>query len=671
MSALEGVDKRPSLDTRNSSSRLSIRPSQRPTSSVPSVSSPTPYDSRNIDVSELLVNAPHEGTMKGWEAVLETILKDSYISIRQLRLPLHGASDLGIRDQSSVSSLSVMNNLMRRTGSIASKGTADSSRGRTPVFNTTGSRWSSKNRSRPKLYSSSTFGSSRTGSRTSLEESLWSPSGSSTWSKPSWGPTQSTMSTDSLASRSTPSEPAYKQSIGFANALSHAIIREEGSLMQEPSIDGELSLMEDEDLGLAGAPWGKEGMVHHKHHLETTDKKAKDRSWNECFAVVEKGWLRLFSFNKPSTRHKPSRLGLGVKSAGPAVVGGGNWTENAEAVGAFMLRQTQAIILPPPGYSKTRQHVFALTLPNGAIHLFQVGTTEILREFSQTVNYWSARLSKEPLVGGVSNVEYGWSDNVINSALVANTESGRASIKESVSGSRTATPVNNTVYPPSSASAARTIVAHSPTPSTSISLSGRPSLQGSLRSGRGSLDHGSSFRRGPTLPADRLVLAEWTPPQQSLYPSLLSEEDQLSALRTYVDSVNADLQHHNDLRGAMGLAFSPRSSNANRAMMNWERKSHHLLREVVKFRTYVDNLEMAAREKARVKSGERGVNHGVDESEGLRGVTSTREGGKHSRGVSGNDSMDISHADLPEETLEALRFSKAQRLRAGTGSTVG
>lgn len=43
----------------------------------------------------------------------------------------------------------------------------------------------------------------------------------------------------------------------------------------------------------------------------------------------------------------------------------------------------------------------------------------------------------------------------------------------------------------------------------------------------------------------------------------------------------------------MVLAFSTRHPNATKAMNNWERKSSYLLREIVKFRTYIDVLTLA------------------------------------------------------------------------------
>lgn len=46
--------------------------------------------------------------------------------------------------------------------------------------------------------------------------------------------------------------------------------------------------------------------------------------------------------------------------------------------------------------------------------------------------------------------------------------------------------------------------------------------------------------------------------------------------------------------------FSPRHPNAAKAMANWERKSQYLLREIVKFRTYIDTLTMAQTQKQKI-----------------------------------------------------------------------
>ncbi|SLM36319.1 Sec7 domain, alpha orthogonal bundle [Lasallia pustulata] len=456
-----------------------------------------------------LVKAPFHGKLTTWEVQVEIVLKDFYNSIRQQRLPLYGSdvAERGPEAAPSMTSLSVIaSNMLRRTPSVLSKTGSEHfrSRGRARENRPATGRWAVKPRSRPRLYPASTLGSSRT----SLDDdSIWSPSISSSWSKYSFGKTQTSMSVDSLGSSLQQGD--YQQSIGFANALSQAIIREEaaGGSVAEDNVRV-APLLEDESLGLVGAPWAKEGILKHKHLLESVDKKAKDRNWTECFAVIEQGWMRLFSFhmNAKSTRQKAKN-----QKASGGVVGGGNWTESAEALGKFLLRQTIASALPPPGYSKTRPHVWALSLPNGAVHLFQVGTPEIVKEFVTTANYWSARLSKEPFVGGISNVEYGWGNSIINAALLQNEN-----------------------RPPSGAN-----------------IGGpRLSLQSSIRS---SLDQGSVRAK---LPGDKIVINDWLPPQQSMAASALLEVDQLKGLSTYVKNVEEDLQKHNELRGAMSLAVS-------------------------------------------------------------------------------------------------------------------
>jgi len=581
---------RASIEIERPSWRSSFKPPVRADSDG---IAPTPldYDTPVNDCGPLVKSAFH-GTLRTWEVQVEIVLKDFYNCIRDERLPLFGATMEKPHLQApSTNSLSVFTNgMLRRTPSALSKTPSESQsyiRGRTAETVRVGNgKWSSKNRSRPRLYPGSGLGSSRT----SLDDqsSMWSPSvSSSTWSKYSLGKTQTSMSVDSFGSAWPNGD--YQQSIGFANALSQAIIREETIGSQGSAGSDELRvtpLLEDESLELAGAPWAKEGIVKHKHHLEALDKKAKDRNWNEVFAVIEKGYMSLFSFSSKSMRNKSKG-----KSAG-GVVGGGNWQENAESLGSFLLRQTIASALPSPGYSKARPHVWALSLPTGAVHLFQVGTPDIVKEFVSTANYWSARLSNHPLVGGISNIEYGWSDAIVNNALV--------------------TAINDSTRP---------------------STGGRrPSLQSSLRS---SLDQGySSGSMRSRLPGDKINISDWTPPTQSMRASNLLETDQLRTLTDYVAGIEEELQKHNQLRSPMLLAvssqfpclsyltnkkqFTPRHPNAQKAMANWEKKSSYLLREIVKFRTYIDCLQAAevGKQKIYAERAARKAEENGDDDEG-------------------------------------------------------
>lgn len=501
-------------------------------------------DSINVRRASFL----YTGSERAWEMQIESVLRGLYNSISQEPLPLYGAQpDANVQFNQSNNFLTIGSNVLRRTPSVLSKAHSDTNRGRFGESKSLGARWMTKTRSRPRLPSAAGFGSSRT----SIDEqsSTWSPSMSSTWSKASLGKTLTSMSVDSFGTEATHGD--YQSSIGFANALSQAIIREDQ--LDLPTEDGLKagSLLEDDSLELCGAPWAKEGIVKHKCHLEGVDKRSKDRNWNDCFAVIEKGWMRLFSFSS-------SAKSLRNRSRAPkpgAVVGGGNWQDNAEEVWKFMLRHTIASSLPPPGYSKARPYVWALSLPTGAVHLFSVGTPDIVKEFVSTANYWSARLSKEPMMGGISNMEYGWSDAVVNRSLIAS--EGQAGLNSAIS----------------------------PRPSTQMSM-------------RSSMDHVGGVRA--KLPGDKVHINDWSPPQQSMFASQLLEIDQLKALQTYVGNVEDELQKHNELRPLMLMAFTAKHPNSTKAMNNWERKSSYLLREIVKFRTYIDTLQNAQATKDRV-----------------------------------------------------------------------
>lgn len=77
-------------------------------------------------------------------------------------------------------------------------------------------------------------------------------------------------------------------------------------------------------------------------------------------------------------------------------------------IGKIPLNHTLSNPLPPPGYNRQRPHVFAIQQADGGVYLFQAASAEQTQEWVSTCNYWAARESKEPLPGGVSNMEYGW-----------------------------------------------------------------------------------------------------------------------------------------------------------------------------------------------------------------------------------------------------------------------
>ncbi|KAJ2931495.1 hypothetical protein H1R20_g5602, partial [Candolleomyces eurysporus] len=340
--------------------------------------------------------------------------------------------------------------------------------------------------------------------------------------------------------------------LGFASNLSHTIIKEaqedDDRSIRSANSDSTTISISDEELALLGAPWAKEGMLCRKQYWEATGKRAKDKTWLDVFVVIQKGELNMFVFGDHT-------------SGGSGTFGGGNWLANANSVGTVHLAHSLAHPLPPPGYNRQRPHCMVLTLSNGGVYFFQAGTEELVNEWVSTCNYWAARTSKEPLAGGVSNMEYGW-NRVVD-----------------LHGHRTST----------SHSPSQTDL-RDPDPSDSVSVKSGKSGHSKFR-WRGD---GPATVRGPPSPwSDKIFINDWKPPMPPAVSSVHDEETQLEALRKHVSSMKKDLEMHNELREPLTALYQPRTANAMKAHSNWEKKSQYLLTEIVKYDSYIDSLQAA------------------------------------------------------------------------------
>jgi PH/SEC7 domain-containing protein len=166
----------------------------------------------------------------------------------------------------------------------------------------------------------------------------------------------------------------------------------------------------------------------------------------------------------------------------------------------MLLMHTVASGLPRPGYNNSRPHCLSLTLPGGEGWFFQAGTEDLVAEWVQTCNYWAARISRQPLQGGVSNMEYGWSRAFDSTA----DDDDKASVKSS-----------------------------------------RSSL---------SKFTGTYGRRG--VPADKIHINDWRPPPPAMMPSPLDEENQLEALASYVRRLETEHEQHQAIEEPMSRLVS-------------------------------------------------------------------------------------------------------------------
>uniref|UniRef100_A0A060SZR0 ARAD1C10340p n=1 Tax=Blastobotrys adeninivorans TaxID=409370 RepID=A0A060SZR0_BLAAD len=329
---------------------------------------------------------------------------------------------------------------------------------------------------------------------------------------------------------------------GFAGLLWSSMIREDSKSVSESIDEGEepfgdfekieQELAKEVELELLGAPWAKEGLLRYRPYIDpNTGKRYKKKDWKQVFVVVQRGQIKMFQFDTGSHASK-------AKAGGNAVVGAGNWLENAEPIDGFNLCHTLAQEHPAPKTSKGFSALWSLTLPQRGLLVFQAGTQEIAQEYVYTCNYWAGRLSKEPFEDPVSSQEFGW-------GILSDDKSDVKSVSGSIAGS----------------------------------ISGR----------RGA--------KGHELPGDRLVIKEWRPSGHSLIVSDLNEEVQLNNLKSYIDNAEHKLDEHNKLRTKMSSAFTPGSINWNKAHSNWERKSQYLLQQVIRYKTYVEALEKGVKER--------------------------------------------------------------------------
>ena len=128
-------------------------------------------------------------------------------------------------------------------------------------------------------------------------------------------------------------------------------------------------------------------------------------------------------------------------------------------------------------------------------------------------------MSKEPLAGGVSNMEYGWN--------------------------RVAEPYTRGR-------------SHSDTESTREEYSDAVSVR-SGRSGRskfGWKDGAATMRAAQSPWGDRVFINDWKPPLPPTVSSVHDEESQLEALQKHVGSMKNDLQQHNEYREPMTALVS-------------------------------------------------------------------------------------------------------------------
>ncbi|KAK3332562.1 hypothetical protein B0T19DRAFT_415985 [Cercophora scortea] len=221
-----------------------------------------------------------------------------------------------------------------------------------------------------------------------------------------------------------------------------------------------------------------------------------------------------------------------------------------------------ASLVPDPGYSKTRPYVVSLSFLNGAVYLLETATYVAGKELVMAINYHCACITPPlqfPVVSGNAfdcldiiyaakgeEPEYGWNKKA--QALFASCQSLD----------------RNDVYD--------------------------RELEAIRRMG------------------DEMRLSEWYPHTQPLYEiwdvnrsaSKLAQD-----LKLTVERLGTTMQGHNAVRANMQMIFTVGGRAEKTAVANWKMKSSYLLREYVKYSTYLSVLEQVCEwQRELVENGE-------------------------------------------------------------------
>ncbi|KAF9341521.1 hypothetical protein BGZ91_007178 [Linnemannia elongata] len=354
-----------------------------------------------------------------------------------------------------------------------------------------------------------------------------------------------------------------------------------------------------------------EGILYRKHLLERPDKKAAHRAWRQLLVVLDQGGLSMFRAD--------GQMGQAFE-------------EQGILLDEIRLQHTITNILPPPGYSSSRRHVFAIQLHTGAVFLFQTATALECEEWARTCNYWAAKTSKEPLSGGVVNMDYGWGrclDLLEQDGELSWGENGRAGSTHGHS--LTASSSTSSIVPNGNSSGTSLPMLSGDDDDASIKNGSKPAGSSFLNfpppaasgggsplpspahsgSGYGGGGYGSGIGGGRTASiksssskhfgaqnvplGDRVLLFDWSPPIPTLSMVQMTEEEQCENLKRQVVSLESEMEFHQEQRVPMMKLFLPKSQNYNKAFNNWERRSRYLLKEMVKYQIYVECLEQAIR----------------------------------------------------------------------------
>ncbi|KAI8888974.1 SEC7-like protein [Backusella circina FSU 941] len=163
----------------------------------------------------------------------------------------------------------------------------------------------------------------------------------------------------------------------------------------------------------------KQGLVMKKHIKENNDTKSRNyRHWELCYLILTTTHLtcyRAIPSTGAKSRRRQSFL-LWCNYTSPTlrsvITQISEWEPDTSQPPILdtKINHSYCNIVPPPGWSNQRPHVFRLETGEGGLCLFECIDMFQVESWVEKVNSAAAKISKGGLVGAVSNVDYGWGE---------------------------------------------------------------------------------------------------------------------------------------------------------------------------------------------------------------------------------------------------------------------
>ncbi|KAI8898071.1 hypothetical protein BC833DRAFT_591154 [Globomyces pollinis-pini] len=338
-----------------------------------------------------------------------------------------------------------------------------------------------------------------------------------------------------------------------------------------------------------------EGVLIRKHLTESNGDKARNRRWSKlwCAIRISKGGGPELALEKLSFSHTIDReyvdkeldtpISYSESSAYPTVTHKNTikLEPNRLNVGEKFNCVDNGLSIPPhPVFSSSheykissssdyeplplvhsfttifhhgsgRNHCFSLHLADNRIFVFHCPNEDSLNAWTTTINYWAARKSREPMRGGIGNVDYGWNNVNLESSDKERGYSMDATINRQ-----------------------------------------RERITTGTRSHSSDTNSQTSYVQSVgNFKKSKLKLAKWEEPSISYrLVSSKNEIQQLESMKKQLEIIKKEIEDHESCHSPMIKMFSDAPPLCQQAISNWERKNYALHREFEKYDLYVESL---------------------------------------------------------------------------------